>query len=266
MKKLLILAALCSQVQAESVPVGSKFYIDLGVGLTKMYGKATPYSSQQAVYDLPAGRANNAYELYNLQTLASGWGNYQLATMLNVGYDCKLRDSMVVMGMFLGGGYGGGLYSAPYSSDSSTYVAAAEYSTLRKHHVGFREKGRFNVGFRMGVAAGSFFPHIRLGWSMHFVGAHIRRPNADTVQLEKYKISKGVSALTVGCGVDYQVTQSFILGALFDVSFGKKTRFNFSKKNILWAPGQVDTNLSVRLKPTFSTFLVTAKWAFPTCR
>lgn len=264
MKKILVLAALLSQVQAEGV-TGSKFYLDLGLGVTNMYGAVRGTTARTEPYDGSA--LNRNYYEYFSGNIRSGWGGTQFSSLLNVGYDCKMRDSLVVMGMFAGGGYSGGLYGAPYDVQKQIYTGDAGIFAAEpaSGQVVFREKGRINAGFRMGIAACSFFPHIRLGWTMHFMGAQINRPNADTFQMEKYKVSKGVSALTVGCGVDYQVTNSFILGAIFDVSLGGKTRFNFAKKNILWAPGNVDDKLSIRLKPTFSTFMVTAKWAFPTC-
>ena len=72
--------------------------------------------------------------------------------------------------------------------------------------------------------------------------------------------------MTVGVGVDWNISKSFIMGGVFDCSFGKKTQFDFSKKKILWAPGQVDNKLAVKFAPTVMTFLVTAKYAFPTSR
>ena len=264
MKKLLILAALLSAVQAEGT-VGSKAYIEMGLGVTNMYGSVRCLSENQPF--VPAFARRAPYFQYETNTAKSGWGGTQFCSAVNVGYDCKMRDSLVVMGMYAGGGYSGGLYKSPYQGIYSAKVSLEQQYTLSTQlfNISFREKGRIGVGFRMGLAAGSFLPYVRLGWAMHFMGAQIKRPNADTLALEKYNVSKGVSALTVGCGVDYQVTNSFIMGAVFDVSFGQKAKFNFAKKNILWAPGQIDQTLSARLKPTFSTFLVTAKWAFPTC-
>lgn len=267
MKKLLILAALLSAVQAEGT-VGSKAYIEMGLGFTNMYGSVRGLSDNQPFRPADARRAT--FFQYETNTAKSGWGGTQFSSAVNVGYDCKMRDSLVVMGMYAGGGYSGGLYKSPYDGIYSANTAAAGLpaaylASTQLFNISFREKGRIGVGFRMGLAAGSFLPYVRLGWAMHFMGAQIKRPNADTLALEKYNVSKGVSALTVGCGVDYQVTNSFIMGAVFDVSFGQKAKFNFAKKNILWAPGKIDQTLSARLKPTFSTFLVTAKWAFPTC-
>jgi opacity protein-like surface antigen len=264
MKKLLILAALLSAVQAEGT-VGSKAYIEMGLGFTNMYGGVRGLSDNQPF--TPVANRTTPFFQYETNNIKSGWGGTQFSSAVSMGYDCKMRDSLVVMGMYAGGGYSGGLYKAPYDGVySSKPTALGNYaSSAQTFNISFREKGRIGVGFRMGLAAGSFLPYVRLGWAMHFMGAQIKRPNADTLALEKYNVSKGVSALTVGCGVDYQVTNSFIMGAVFDMSFGQKAKFNFAKKNILWAPGKIDQTLSARLKPTFSTFLVTAKWAFPTC-
>jgi len=254
-------------VQAEGT-VGSKAYIEMGLGFTNMYGSVRGLSDNQP-FTVQADRTKPYYQ-YEINNLKSGWGGTQFSSVVNAGYDCKMRDSLVVMGMYAGGGYSGGLYKAPYDGvynikTAAAGVAAVYNSASQVFNISFREKGRIGVGFRMGLAAGSFLPYVRLGWAMHFMGAQIKRPNADTLVSEKYNVSKGVSALTIGCGVDYQVTSSFIMGAVFDMSFGQKAKFNFAKKNILWAPGKTDNILSARLKPTFSTFLVTAKWAFPTC-
>lgn len=132
--------------------------------------------------------------------------------------------------------------------------------------VNFREKANINGGFRIGVPKGDFFPHLRLGYSLLLMSAEIKRTNPETLDLEVFKVSKAVSALSVGVGVDFQVTSRFAVGATFDCAFGQNARFNFAKKNMLSAPGKIDSKLAVKFRPTVSTFMVNAKFEFPVNR
>jgi opacity protein-like surface antigen len=261
MKKALLFIALASSSQILARDE-SKFYVGTDLGVTMMHGNVEGKSAQRA---LPG---NPPLEYY-FKTVTSGWGGTALGTMLTLGYDCRFRGSPLTLGLFGGVGYSGGGYLAPY--ESIVYDPNNNLENINLN-VKIRERIRFNLGMRFGFSMNSLFPHVRFGLATHRIGMRIARPNPVDItqtQTQRAKVDRWGSGLFFGFGCDYAITSSFTIGALVDFSFVKKAKYDFSKKGLFWSAtinppvGIVDDKLAVNLRPTFNTFMISAKWTFP---
>lgn len=280
MKRFLTLIALMAAGQS---PVGAdgRFYVETGVGVTTMYGNMVGKTSGPSAN--PAVGAESTRFEYFMDSIKSGWGGPQAAASLNVGYACKWSGSPLTVGIFGGGGYGGAGYKAPYNGVAIQTVGTESSTQNINSYALIREKGRFDAGFFLGVLLNSLIlPYLRLGYSIHRIDTTLHRQDPVSMAWQKSRIAKWNSAMFVGVGCDYNVTPALAVGVLADFTFGKRTTSDFSKKNLYYTavqnkdstdrviPGSyrgiADKSLATRLKATFTTVMVTAKWSFPACR
>lgn len=283
MKKSLLVLALVAQTASASVEISkSKFYGMVCIGAQTMYSSASglPNAAESKIVrkQLVDNDPKNAVQQYNLATLQSAWGSPGFLGKLEAGYDCQIPNSCFVWGGFIGGGWTNNDVKNTYFGSSQTANSESPITPNLK----VTSKGFFNVGFRLGASAGNAMPFILIGYSWHSLSANLARLGAIAKdqtaadlplqtgavsynQFRSQKLSKGVSCLLTGAGIEYNITPALILGLRAEFHIGSKRTFTFANNLFTNEDGHYVQPV-VKVKPIFSQVLFTLSYAFPTCR
>lgn len=284
MKKLFFLLAVAgpsfAQVAALS-PFSSNLYFGANLGVSKIYGNVKPKSFESPKPVVLEGLFEGSiYNSYSLPSLRSGWGNYSPAAEFILGYDCKLRDSAAVMGMFASIGYSGNSYYAPYTNNLVRIVddAGSTQDSPNTAVIRFRGALATTAGFRFGFVAGSVVPFVKVGWMMNSIAAKMSRyasnisydannvavaPVRNDATATVYKAGKKIHSLLVGLGFLTQVSKNFGAELSTDLAFSKKATYNLG--SVYVTPTQKDAAIVVP-KFQFNRIMMTLKYTMPTCK
>jgi opacity protein-like surface antigen len=282
MKKHLIAllgALMAQQASATHNKAGSKFFIEVSTGTGFLY--SNPTGTDRDTLSPIDGALSPLLDVYDyrIQTLRAKKGGAGITGLLGFGYDCKLPNSLFLMGVSVAGGVSKMDVANPYDGFDFVHVYNVNYVNPCALNVSTR--GRLQALLRFGfLATDSILTFINIGWSTFNTEAKLNRKttigngsnitilanNATNWQnvLITQKIKKWANCLAVGMGLELNITRSFVLGMQANVHIGKKKTYSFSDSKFTLADGEFSHPV-VTIHPVIAEALLTLKYAMPTC-
>lgn len=179
---------------------------------------------------------------------------------LQAGFDCKLRNTCVMMGVYAGASINAGKTQIAiplYIGDKDGAIGAIEKTPNFK----LAYRGSFEAAARLGVIFGSVFPYLKAGWSIHnfrFSGTPFP------------SVSKWHNAFLFGLGMEMNLTRSMLVGLDLDFHLAQRKSYNITYTNLTArsvANGGPTLPGAIGFAPRLITqALVTFKYKIPTCQ
>lgn len=166
---------------------------------------------------------------------------------LQMGWDCKLRDSILVGGILLEGGFGTGRMRALYPVYIYNGNAVFDEQVIQDY-AKMRHRGYMTSSLKAGFAMGRALLFLKVGYA----------GDSWRIQLPYLASkSKWVSSLLVGLGVDLNMTRHWLIGISSDVRLGGNVQF----KNIV----STYDMLAIKMRPYITNTILWIKYKIPTC-